>query len=106
MEKIILSAILFIGCAAFAQAKLTLNQHVIVNELIILQEEYKEVALTDLSEVIQEAVKNLAGDTFEVKKVEFNAEKELTRVTLTNKEDKSEKVSILDKEGKEVENPS
>jgi lipocalin len=48
-------------------------------------------------------VKNLAGEVYDVAKVEFDAEKELTKVTLANKEDKSEKVVVLNKEGKEVE---
>jgi hypothetical protein len=100
MKKMIL-AILVTGCVAFAQAQFAVELQTVSTEQITTND-YKEVALTDLSEVVQEAVKNLAGETFEVNKLEFNAEKELTRVTLLNKEDKSEKRVILDKEGQEV----
>ena len=94
-------AILVVGCVAFAQAQFAVEPQTVSTEQITTND-YKEVALTDLSEVVQEAVKSLAGETFEVKKLEFNAERELTRVTLLNKEDKSEKRVILDKEGQEV----
>lgn len=102
MKKIVFSAILLMGCAAFANAQVTSASQITVIEQVANQDEYKEVALTDLSEVVQEAVKTLAGETSDVTKVEFNAAKELTRVTLVNKENKEEKVVILDKEGKEV----
>jgi len=102
MKKIILFAILLAGGITFASAQSTSEPQTVATEQVAATDGYKEVALTDLSDVIQAAVKDLAGDTFDVKKVEFNEEKGLTRVTFTNKADASEKVTILDKDGKEV----
>jgi len=103
MKKIILLAILFSGCVAFTNAQSANEPQTAPTEQTVTTDDgYKAVALTDLSAVIQDSVKNLAGDTFDVKKVELNADKALTRVTLTNKADATEKVVVLDKDGKEV----
>ncbi|MCL1937302.1 MAG: hypothetical protein FWF52_02765 [Candidatus Azobacteroides sp.] len=104
MKKIVLSVILLAGCAAFANARSTDEpQTVVTEEQVALNDDYQEVALTDLNEVVQAAINDLAGDAFDVKKVEFNAGEGLTKVTLANKEDASETVAILDKEGKSVQ---
>ena len=100
MKKVILFAALLVGCVAFANARVVVTSDV-VSTVEVTSGDYKEVALADLSEVIQEAVKNHAGEIYDVKKVEYDAEKELTRVTLTKKDDNSEKSVILNKEGKE-----
>lgn len=107
MKKIILFAILLVGGISFASAQCdsTKVQTTDSTEQVVSTDNYKEVALTDLSAVVQTAVTNLAGDTFDVKKVEFDADKEVTKVTLTKKDDQSEKVVILDKEGKDVTAP-
>ena len=102
MKKIILFAILLAGGISFASAQSTTEPQTVATTQVVVTDGYKEVALTDLSEAVQAAVKNLAGDTFDVKKVEFNEEKGLTRVTLTSKADATEKVVILDKDGKDV----
>jgi hypothetical protein len=102
MKKIILFAILLVGGIAFTNAQCASKNQSVPTEQVVSAGDFKEVALTDLSDVIQASVKNLAGDTFDVKKVEFNAENELTKVTLVNKADASEKCVILDKDGKEV----
>ncbi|MCL2132022.1 MAG: hypothetical protein FWH36_06180 [Lentimicrobiaceae bacterium] len=100
MKKVILFAALSIGCVAFANARVSVNADN-VSTVQVTNGDYKEVALTDCPEVIQVAVKNLAGDVYDVKKVEFDAETELTKVAFVNKEDGTEKTVILDKEGKE-----
>lgn len=102
MKKILLSAIILAGSATFANAQFSVQPQTTPMVQVVAQDEFKEVDLKTLSGTIQQAVVALAGETFAVKKVEFNAEKELTRVTLTNKEDNSEKIVVLDKEGKEV----
>lgn len=102
MKKIILFAILSVGYVTFTNAQSATEPQTVSVEQVVASDDYKEVALADLCEAVQEAVKNLAGETFEVKKIEFNAENELTKVTFTNKEDASEKCVILDKEGSEV----
>jgi len=101
MKRVILFAVLLTGCVAFANARFTVSsENVVISQ--ITSDEYKEVALTDLNQVIQNAVKEIAGEAYDVKKVEFDAEKELTKVTLTSKDGDSEKTVILNKEGKEV----
>lgn len=95
MKKIIFSAILLMSCVAFVNAKSTTEIQTVSAQ--------QEVVLTDLSEVIQEAVQRIAGETFEVMKVEIDAENELVKVFLVNKEDQSEKLVILDKDGNNVE---
>ena len=102
MKKVILCAALLIGCVAFVNAQAArISADNAVTQLA--SDDYKEVKLADLSQVVQDAVKEIAGETYDVKKVEFNAEKELTKVTLVGKEDGSaEKTVVLDKEGKEV----
>jgi len=103
MKKIILFAILLAGGIAFANAQCaTTKPQAVTTTQTVSNDNYKEVALTDLSEAVQTAIKNLAGDTFDVKKVELNEEKGLTKVTLASKADASEKCVILDKDGKEV----
>jgi hypothetical protein len=102
MKKFTLSLILLAGFITFANAQVVTETQIEADNQIITNDDFTEVALTDLSEVIQEAIKNLVGETYELKKVEFNEEKELTRVTLVSKEDEEEKCVILDKEGNEV----
>ena len=100
MKRIILCAALLVGCVTFANAW-TISSET-VSTVQITDNDYKEVALADLSQVVQNAVKELAGEDYDVKKVEFNAEKEFTKVTFLKTEDNTEKVVILNKEGKEV----
>jgi len=103
MKKVILCAAIMIGCVAFANAQSAVSSEEIVSAVQVTNGDYQEVTLADLSEVVQEAVKNLAGEIYEVKKLEFDAEKELTRVALIQKENGEERVVILNKDGKEVE---
>ena len=100
MKKVILCAILLAGYVTFANARTTNFET--VSTVQVTNGDYKEVALTDLSEVVQEAVTNLAGDTYDIAKIEFDAAKEITKVTLSNKENGVTSVVYLNKEGKEV----
>ena len=100
MKKVILCAALLTGCVAFANAW-TISSET-VSTVQVTNDDYKEVVLADLSQVVQDAVKEIAGEVYDVKKVEFDAEKEFTKVTLLKKEDNTEKVVVLNKEGKEV----
>jgi len=109
MKKIILFAILLTGGITFASAQSDSTKvqtdstaQVVATVQVATPDKYKEVAVTDLSDVVQAAVKTLAGDTLDVTKVEFNADDQLAKVTFANKSDQSEKVVILDKDGKEV----
>jgi len=103
MKKIILFAVLLAGSVALTHAQCTrTTSQAASTAQVVSNDNFKEVAPADLNAVVQAAVKALAGDTFNVKKIEFNEEKGLTKVTLTNKADATEKCVILDKDGKEV----
>jgi hypothetical protein len=62
---------------------------------------FVEVKLEELSPVVQAAVNALTQE-YEVKALKYNAEKQLTKVVGTSKEDKSEKTFILNEKGEEV----
>lgn len=99
MKKVILALVIATGSFAFANAQ---GEAPVATqtETVAAQEGYKTVSVGDLSPVVQEAIKTIAGDTCEVKTVEFDAAKELTKVTFVVKADNSEKVVVLNKEGK------
>src|SRR5690554_6447011 len=60
-----------------------------------------EVKLEELSPAVQVAVNALTQE-YDVKALKYNAEKQLTKVKLIKKEDKSKKTVYFDIEGKEV----
>ena len=62
---------------------------------------FVEVKLEDLSTAVQAAVNALTQE-YDVKALKYNAEKQLTKVKLIKKEDKSKKTVYFDIEGKEV----
>jgi hypothetical protein len=59
------------------------------------------VELQDLTEVVQITVNAFAQD-YDVTALQYNAEKQLTKVTLKKKADQTEKVIYLDAKGKEA----
>lgn len=104
MKKLVLSVALFtcMGSFAIAQSNDSIPQAektLLIAEAV--QDDYKEVSLGDLNENVQTAVKAFE-EAYEVKKLENDATLKQTRVTLEDKASKSEKVVILDDEGKEV----
>lgn len=62
---------------------------------------FVKVKLEELSPAVQAAVNALSKE-YDVKALKYNAEKQLTKVIGTSKEDKSEKTFILNEKGKEV----
>lgn len=103
MKRILLSAMVLmgIGSSAIANSGSVLNSERSISVVQVMQEDYKEVSLESLNEKVQAAV-NAYADAYEVKKLEFDENAKLTRVTLADKESKAEKIVILDDEGKEV----
>ena len=67
----------------------------------LLQDEFKVVKLEELNEKVQKAV-NVFQEAYTTKSLAYNETKKQTKVTLILKADNSEKVVILDEEGKEV----
>lgn len=99
MKKLIFAAILLTGTVAFANAQTPQSAPAPATEQVAPEAGYQTIAPAALSEAVQNAIKTIAADALDVKSVEFNAAKELTKVTLIDKADQSEKVVILDKEG-------
>ncbi len=62
---------------------------------------YANINFEDLNEKVQQAVQKLI-DRYDISSLQYNAEKKLTKVTATSKEDQSVKTVYFDDEGKEV----
>jgi predicted Zn-dependent protease len=62
---------------------------------------FVEVKLEDLNEKVQEAVRTIS-ETYELNSVQYNAEKQITKVEATNKDDQSKKTFYLDNDGIET----
>ncbi len=102
MKAIVLSVAVFLGAAAYANASFS-NAGNTERAAVAVQQcsGYAEVKFADLSETVREAVKNY-GPEYAVKNLAYNSDRKLTRVTFVSKNDQSEKVVILNEEGKEV----
>ncbi len=62
---------------------------------------YANINFEDLNEKVQQAVQKLI-DRYDISSLQYNAEKKLTKVTATSKEDQLVKTVYFDDEGKEV----
>jgi predicted Zn-dependent protease len=62
---------------------------------------FVEVKLEDLNEKVQEAVRTIS-ETYELNSLQYNAEKQITKVVATKKDDQSKKTFYLDKDGVET----
>ena len=62
---------------------------------------YANINFEDLNEKVQQAVQKLI-DRYDISSLQYNAEKKLTKVTATSKEDQSVKTVYFDDEVKEV----
>ncbi|MFZ6036987.1 MAG: hypothetical protein ACOYU1_01895 [Bacteroidota bacterium] len=62
---------------------------------------FVEVKLEDLNEKVQEAVRTIS-ETYELNSLQYNAEKQITKVEATKKDDQSKKTFYLDKDGVET----
>lgn len=105
MKKALLTLVILAGGLAVTSAKTQGNSNISSDYqfLIYQQDEYREVSMSDLSEMIQSAIKVLAGEEYNITKLEVCDAKSTTRVTLTQKSDGKVVVFILDKDGKVVQ---
>jgi 23S rRNA pseudoU1915 N3-methylase RlmH len=104
MKKLILAVAVFACAGSFAVAQSTDSIYQTDGTLLVasvVQDDYKEVGMDDLNENVQTAIKALE-EANEVKKIEYDATSKQVRVTLEDKATKSEKIIVLDDEGKEV----
>ena len=99
MKKVILTIVLAVATFGFVNAQTVENPA--PQTETTKQEGYKVVSLGDLNQKVQSAINAIAGDVYDIKTIEFDAAKGLTKVTFIAKADKSEKVVVLNSEGQE-----
>lgn len=102
MKKVILSIAFVAGLGVMTNAG-AVN---VVNEqssvaMFLGDDGFVDVPLENLNEKVQASVKALEAE-YDVTALKYNAEKQLTKVKATKKEDQSEKVFYFDADGKEV----
>ena len=106
MKKVILSVAIIAGMLITTNVQ---NAQAIEEQpsiaMVMDNDGFVEVQLQDLSEVVQATINSYTQE-YDISKLKYNAEKQLTKVKLTKKDDQSEKVVFLDAEGKEVAAPA
>ena len=108
-KELFLSVAIMVGAFACANANQNeVNSNVEATEVVetivtddLIQDEYKEIELEELSEKVQEAV-NAFQEEYTVQSLAYNETKNQTKVTLISKADSSEKIVILNEEGEEI----
>ena len=106
MKKVILSIALAasgIFTSTSVQAANTVNT---TNEKPIIEvtlddNGFVEVKFEELNEKVQAAI-NALKETYDIDVIKYNAEKQITKVKVTNKEDQSQKKIYFDNEGVET----
>lgn len=102
MKKVILSIALVAGIFATANIQATnstIEQPIV--EIIFDDDGFVDVKFEDLNEKVQEAVRGIAQE-YDLNALRYNAEKQITKVVATSKEDQSQKTIYFDAEGKET----
>ncbi|MDD2312164.1 MAG: hypothetical protein PHT14_06460, partial [Petrimonas sp.] len=106
MKKVILSIALAasgIFTSTSVQAANTVNT---TNEKPIIEvtlddDGFVDVKFEELNEKVQAAI-NALKETYDIDVIKYNAEKQITKVKVTNKEDQSQKKIYFDNEGVET----
>ena len=102
MKKVILSFAIIAGIIATTNVQIVqAGERPIVNT-VFEDDGFVDVRLEDLNEQVQQAI-NALSDEYDVQALKYNAEKQLTKVKLTKRDDQSSKTIFLDAQGKEVE---
>lgn len=102
MKKVILSIALVGGIFATSHIQAVNNPKVQSVVMSVMQDDgFVNVKFEELNEKVQLAIRGLV-DVYELNALQFNAEKQLTKVEATKKDDKTRKTFLFDKEGKEV----
>ncbi len=102
MKKIILSIALIAG--VFTTTAVQASTQVIEKPIIEITSDddgFVNIKFEELSEKVQEAVRALVQN-YDLNALKLNAEKQLTKVEATKKEDQTQKVFYFDAEGNEV----
>ncbi|HMM03460.1 MULTISPECIES: hypothetical protein [unclassified Dysgonomonas] len=101
MKLMMLAIAIVFGTSAFANVQsLSVENNAVVAVSQANDDGYVDVKLEDLNEKVQAAIQGYT-ESYNVTALAYNADKKLTKVTLSSKSDESIKVVILDDEGKE-----
>lgn len=102
MKKVILTFAMIAGISVISSIQPLQAANLIQMETVAQDKNgFVEVKLEELNPEVQAAVKALLADN-DLKVLKHNAEKKLTKVVLTSKQDQSEKKVLLDEKGIEV----
>lgn len=101
MKKIIFAIVVFINVAVFTFAQIGITHSIENIPVAVILEPYKVVEVDDLNEKVQETITGYKS-VYSIKLLEYNESKKQTRVTLEEQDTQTEKVIVLDDEGKEV----
>ena len=102
MRKFIFSAIVLAASVSFVNAEVTNTEVESVVVETVSEDCYKEVSLSDVNEKVVGALKSIAGDKYEISKVEFCSNDGLVRATLVNADNNETLIVVLNQEGEEV----
>ncbi len=102
MKKVFLSIALVTGIFATANIQAT-NSTVEqpITEVTFNDDGFVDVKFDELNEKVQDAVRAVAED-YDLNALQYNAEKEITKVVCTKKDDQSQRIFYFDVEGKEI----
>lgn len=102
MKKVILSFAIIAGIIATTNVQaVQAGERPVVNT-VFEDDGFVDARLEDLNEQVQQAI-NALSDEYDVQALKYNAEKQLTKVKLTKRDDQSSKTIFFDAQGKEVE---
>ncbi|NLO70779.1 MAG: hypothetical protein GX102_07570 [Porphyromonadaceae bacterium] len=99
MKKVILAIALAAGIftATTIQAANTVNQKTNM-EVTVENDGFKDVKFEQLNEKVQVAIRALIED-YDINALKYNAEKQITKVEITNKADQAKATLYFDNEG-------
>lgn len=103
MKKVILSVAIIAGMfiTTNIQSVQAMEEQPTIAVVMDDDEGFVEVQLQDLSEVVQATISSYVQE-YDINALKYNADKQLTKVELTKKDDQSTKTVYLDAEGEEV----
>ncbi len=104
MKKIIVAIALMVGVFGLVETNANAMNAIVCadSSVMSMQDDgFVSVKLEELPESVQTAIVKM-GETYTIKSLAWNAEKEQTKVVAISKENGSESVVILDKDGNEV----
>lgn len=106
MKKVILSVVLILGIGVAANAHIQNRDHIQQDQKTVSAQQpqndgFKEVKFEELNEKVQAAVR-IVAESYEINSLQYNKEKQITKVEATKKDDQSKKTFYFDVDGNEI----